>query len=121
LNGQEQQQTQEQPTPGQYRKLVIEACQTMLPVLNLEFQTMSQQGASPFDQACFIIAMQVIGELNNRAETLEKQALDLVVANNPGLVDPNGNPISRPARRKIARQADEMEPTALLNGDDPQA
>jgi hypothetical protein len=115
------QQTQEQPTPGQYRKLVIESCKMTQQVLQLEFQMMVQNGASPFDQACFIIAMQVVGELQTRAETLEKQALDLVVAANPGLVDPNGNPISRPARRKITKQADETAPDVLVTGEEPQA
>jgi hypothetical protein len=81
-------------------------------ILNLELQTVAQSGGTAFDQACFIVAMQVVAELHARATALENQAHNLVIAQNPGLVDANGNPLSRPARRRIEKMADEMVPEA---------
>jgi hypothetical protein len=56
--------------------------------------------------------MQVMGELKTRAEQIEKQANDLIIAQNPKLVDVDGNPLSRPARRKIEKESEKVVPQA---------
>jgi hypothetical protein len=104
------QPSQPQLSAGEYRRHVLGTASNMLSILGLEFQTLQQQASNPFDQACFVIALQVVGELKTRAEQLEKQATELVVAKNPGLVDQDGNPLSRPARRKIQKKADDVVP-----------
>ncbi len=74
---------------------------------------MAQAGADQFDQACFIVALQVVGELLTRAEQMEKESLNLVITQNPELVGPDGEPLSRPARRKIEKLADETQPDII--------
>jgi hypothetical protein len=61
-------------------------------------------GGNLFDYSCFGIALHTIAELVENAEQIEKQMTGLVVAQNPGLVDAHGNPISRQAKRQIERK-----------------
>lgn len=72
---------------------------------------LGQNESSPFDQACFVIALQVVAELQQKAEFIEKQAMDLAIVRNPGLVDQEGNPLSSRAKRKIEKEASETVPT----------
>lgn len=87
-----------------YVKMVQAAAKNILPILMKEYQTVATTGGSFFDMSCFGICIQTIAELGDKAEQIEKQLTGLVVAENPGLVGPDGNPISRQARRQIERK-----------------
>jgi hypothetical protein len=93
--------------------MVIHTSQQMSGILQVELMTMVQAGADQFDQACFVVALQVIHELTQRAEQMEREALNIVVEQHPGLVGANGEPLSRPARRKIEKLADETQPDII--------
>lgn len=73
-----------------------------------EAQTIQSSNGNLFDFNCFGIAIQVVTELISNAEAIEKQMTGLVVAQNPGLVGADGQPISRQAKRQIERKKGKM-------------
>ncbi len=93
----------------------------MQSILSLELDTVAKQEGTPFDQACFVIALQVIAELGIRAEQLEKHAYDLAMSQSPDLVDRDGKPLSKPSGKKIQKKADETVPDILDSGEEPVA
>lgn len=80
-----------------------------MPILAKEMQTIQTMGGSLFDYSCFGIALQAIAELGEKAEQVEQQMTGLVVAQNPKLVGPDGQPISRQARRQLERKVKKQE------------
>ncbi len=111
---------QQQPgiTPGEYRKHVLETTKNMLEILQLETQVLQMKQESgelqinPVQYAHLLISSNLCLELHHLAEEAEKQATGIVTAENPGLVDQDGNPLSRPARRKIEKEANKVVPEA---------
>jgi hypothetical protein len=89
-----------------YIRIVQAASRNMVPILQREMATIQQNGGSLFDFGCFAIALQTITQLGESAEQIEQKMVGLVVAQNPGLVGPDGQPISRQARRQIKRKVD---------------
>jgi hypothetical protein len=80
----------------------------MVPILQREMSTIQQNGGSLFDFGCFAISLQTITQLGESASQIEQQLVGLVVQNNPGLVGPDGQPISRQAARQIKRRVDKI-------------
>jgi hypothetical protein len=50
--------------------------------------------------------LQTLAQVGESAEQIEQQITGLVVAQNPKLVGPDGQPISRQARRQIKRKVE---------------
>jgi hypothetical protein len=78
----------------------------MLPIIQREMATIQGNGGSLFDYSCFGITLQTLAQLGESAEQIEQQITGLVVAQNPKLVGPDGQPISRQARRQIKRKVE---------------
>ena len=111
-NGQD---TSPQPSilsPGEYRQKVISACQQMAPILQSELGHMVESEVPALEVAAMQMALIVTVNLQAAAETLEQQAMNLTIAKNPGLVDPEGNPLSNRARRRLEKEAKETIPFA---------
>jgi hypothetical protein len=103
-------------TPGDYRKHVLVTTQHMLEILQLETQVlqMKQEAGElvidPIQYAHLLISSQLCSNLHQLAAEAEKQATDLTIVEHPKLVDQDGNPLSRPARRKIEKEANKIVP-----------
>jgi hypothetical protein len=97
--------------PGEYRKLVIEACQKIGPILASELRNMVESGMPPLETSAMQMALIVVGNLQQSAEFLDQQAMDLTIAKNPGLVDPEGNPLSSRAKRRLEKEAAQTIPS----------
>ena len=110
-NGQDSSQQPSMVPPGEYRRKVIAACQEIGPILHSELQNMAQSGVPPLEVTAMQMALVVVSNLQAAAEFLEKQAMDLTIAKNPGLVDPLGNPLSSRAKRRLEKEAGEIVPS----------
>lgn len=118
-------QEQNPPSPSDERRWLIQAIPRMLGHLNQrisEIHSLTSQGAvdpSTLDvvMAHIVITGNVLKEIHELAVAEEQQLLNLVIAKNPGLVDQDGNPLSRPARRKIER---EVQDATQKEGENPQ-
>jgi hypothetical protein len=98
-------------SPGEYRKLVIETTSQMLGILNLEMQMLEAgQKLDPLTMSHILISSHTLSQMQAGAVRMEQEATNLSIVQNPTLVDQDGNPLSRPARRQIEKVADLIVP-----------
>jgi hypothetical protein len=72
---------------------------------------MVESGMPPLETSAMQMALIVVGNLQQSAEFLDQQAMDLTIAKNPGLVDPEGNPLSSRAKRRLEKEAAQTIPS----------